>query len=175
MSLWAALVHSQPLLALLNGAPVGGEGGLVDHDHLPLLALQLQDGSAAGGGGGGGGDRRDERGEQAEGPHVPHGPTVHHHHISHIFNSRPGKTEKQSCSSPNWVRSFLFLQIVSQFRPGWPGWRLLLPALFPLPVTLSCLHRTTSMTCQLIRDLTGSENVWMIYYCSVLHLHQRIH
>ena len=66
MSLRAALVHSQPLLTLLNGAPVRGEGGLVDHDHLPLLALQLQDGPAAGGGGDGGADRRDERGDQTE-------------------------------------------------------------------------------------------------------------
>ena len=68
-----------------------GEGGLVHHDHLPLLALQLQDGPAAGrcdGGGGGGGDHRDERGDQAEGPDGSHGPTVRHHgstYFSRIF------------------------------------------------------------------------------------------
>ena len=94
---------------------MGREGRLVDHDHLPLLALQLQDGPAAGGGGGGGGaggDRRDERGEETEGPDGPHGPdspriphsTSHHIFLTdiflHIVNSGPGKTEKQSFSPP---------------------------------------------------------------------------
>ena len=66
VSLRAAPVHSPPLLALRPGALVWREGGLVDHDHLPLLALQLQDGPAAGGGGGAGPGRRHQRGEEPE-------------------------------------------------------------------------------------------------------------